>query len=90
MVGLIAFYGQDRRDAFTFIQGQQIHHWPASRSAARQGNMKDLQPIHFAEIRKAQDGRVSAGNQQMLNEILVLDRRGTFTRTPSALGLIIR
>ncbi len=71
-------------------RGQQINHWPASRSAARQRNMKDLQPIHFAEIGKTQDRRVSAGNQQMFNEILILDRRGAFARPPSALGLVIR
>ena len=86
----ILFHRQDTGDALTLLQWQQVDHGPTTRIPAGQWYLENLQPIHLAEVGETQNGGVGAGDQQVLDEVLILDCSGGFTHATAALGLVIR
>jgi hypothetical protein len=49
----------------------------------------DLEPVQFAAIRKAQQRVVGVGDEQLVDEILILDAGGGLAATAAALSLIV-
>ena len=80
---------EDGGDALAIFQRQQVDHGPAAGITPRQRNLVHLEPVHLAHVGEAENGGVGAGNQQVLDEVLVLHRgRGTAGAAP-ALGLVV-
>ena len=52
--------------------------------------MEHFEPIHLAQIGKAQDRGMGTRNQQVLDKILVFDSRRASARSAASLGLIVR
>ena len=89
LISAVFFNWQDRADALTFIERQQVNHWTPARIAAGNRNLINFEPINLTQIGKAQNCRVSASHQQMLNKIFVFHRGGRLTHAAATLSLII-
>ncbi len=90
---LLVFEFVDRQhsvDALAFLQRQQIHNWLSARAAARLRQLIHLQPIQLAGAGEAQQRVVSIGDEQLVDEILVLHRSGGLAATATTLRLIVR
>ena len=64
---------QHRVDLFVCLQRQQVHDRLAARAPARLRHLVHLQPVRLAVVREAQDRVVRIGDEQLVDEILVLD-----------------
>src|ERR1022692_3095225 len=63
---------EHRADALAFLQRQQIDDRLAARTAARLRQLVDLHPIEFSVVRETQQRVVRIGDEQLVDEILVL------------------
>ena len=79
---------QHRVDALAFLQRQQVHDRLAARAAARLRQLVDLQPVELAGAREAQQRVVRIGDEQLVDEILVLHRRRRLAATAATLRLV--
>src|SRR5690606_37939872 len=87
-VGVELAYWQDCIDALARLQWQQVHYRFAARTAACLRYLVDLEPVHLAAARKAQQGVVSIGDEQLVDEVFVLDLRGRPAAAAAALSLV--
>ena len=85
----VLVHRQDGRHPLALLQRQQVDHRPPARIAARQRYLVDLEPVHLAHIGKTQNSGVGAGNQQVLDKVLVFYRGGRTAHPAPALGLVI-
>src|SRR3569832_841168 len=79
---------QNGGDALAFLQRQQIYDCVASRIAAGLRQLIDFFPIHLAAIGEAQNGVVSAGDQQLVDEVFFLHRRRRFAAAAAFLRAV--
>ena len=61
-------------DLLALLQRQQVHHRLAARAAAGLRQLEHLQPVDLAAIGEAQHGIVGVRDEELLDEVLVLDR----------------
>src|SRR6056297_2804816 len=75
-------------DALFLLQRQQIHDGLAPRAAAGLRQLVDLQPVRLAPAGEAQQRVVGVGDEQVVDEVLVLHARGRPPLAAPALRLI--
>ena len=70
-------------------QRQQVHDRLAARAAARLRQLVDLEPVELAAAREAQQRVVRVRHEQLVDEILVLDRRRGAAATAATLRAVL-
>ena len=70
------------------LERQQVHHRLAARAAPGLGQLVDLEPVHLAAVGEAQHRVVGVGDEQLLDEVLVLDRGGGLAAPAAPLRLV--
>ncbi len=88
LILFVGRHGQHGINALVFLERQQIHDRAPARPRARLRYLVDLQPIHFAAAREAQQRVVRVGHEQLIDEVLVLHSCRGPAATSAALGLI--
>ena len=81
--------GQHRADALALLQRQQIDDGLAAGTAARLRQLIHLEPVHLAVVGEAQQRVVRVGDEQLVDEVLVLDAGGSLAAAAAALRLVI-
>ena len=76
-------------DALAFLQRQQVHDRLAARAAAGLRQLVDLQPVDLAAAGEAQQRVVRVGDEQLVDEVLVLDRGRRLAAPAAALRLVL-
>jgi len=64
------------------LERQTGHIGLAARAASGCGSSLHLEPVHLAAVGKAQHGVVRMRDEQLLDEVLVLDRVAVLPRPP--------
>ena len=70
-------------------QRQQVHHRLAARCAPGLRQLEHAQPVDLAAIREAQQRVVGVRDEQLLDEVLVLGRRGALAAATATLRLVV-
>ena len=70
------------------FERQQIDHGLAARAAARLRQLEHALPVDLAAIAEAQDGVVRVRDEELLDEVFVLHRRGRLAAAAAALHLV--
>ncbi len=81
--------GQHRRDALAVVERQQVDDGLAARAAARLRQLVDLEPVELPAVREAEQRVVRVGDEQLLDEILVLHRGGRLAAPAAALRAVL-
>ncbi len=74
-LGVELAHRQHGADALALAQRQQVHDRPPAAAGTGQRQLVDLQPVHLAGVREAQQRVVAVGHEQALDEVLFLDPR---------------
>ena len=80
---------QDGVDLFALFQREEIDDRLAAAGAAALRRFVNLQPVAAAAVGEAQDVVVGIGDEQVIDEILILDRRRLLAATAAALGAVV-
>ncbi len=80
--------GKHRINPLVFFQRQQVHDRLAPADVARLGQLVHLQPVNLAATGKTQQHIVRIGDEQALDEILILDLGRRLARSASSLCLV--
>ena len=80
---------QDGVDPLAFFQREEIDDRLAAAVAAALRRFVNLEPVAAAAVGEAQDVVMGVGDKQLIDEILVLDRRRQLAATAAALGAVI-
>ena len=81
---------QHRVDALALLQRQQVDDRLAARAAARLRQLVDLEPVHLADAGEAQQRVVRVGDEQLVDEVLVLHRGRGLAAPAAPLRLVSR
>ena len=87
---VVLFDRQQGVDLLALAQRQQIDHGAAARAAPGERDFVDLQPVDLALVGETQHGVVGVGDEQLLDEILVLHGGGRLAAAAAPLSLIFR
>ena len=85
---LVGAHREHGVDALALLQRQQVDHGPAAGGAARLGQFVDLEPVDPAAAGEAQHGVVGVGDEELVDEVLVLGGRRRLALAAAALGLV--
>src|SRR6185437_378407 len=85
-----ALHRQNRVDLLAFLERQEIHHRPPARAAAGERELVDLQPVDLPAVGEAKHRVVSVRDEELLDEILVLDRGRRAAPPSPPLRLVLR
>jgi hypothetical protein len=80
--------GQQRRDSLPLVERQQIHDRLAAGAASRLWQLIDLEPVELTCRGEAEQRVVRVGDEQLLDEVLVLDRGRRLAATAATLRLV--
>ena len=86
---VVLLHRQQRVDLLALLERQQIHHRLAARAAPGLRQLVDLEPVDLAAVGEAQHGVVGVRDEQLLDEVLVLDRGGGLAASAAALRLVL-
>ena len=87
-VAFVVAHRQDGVDLLIRFQRQQIDDRLAAGVASGLRQFIDLEPVDLALIREAEDGVVGAGDEQLVDEVLVPGRSGDLALAAAPLRLI--
>ncbi len=80
---------QNRGDLLAFLERKKIDDRPAARGALAFRRLINLEPVHPAAAGEAQDVVVGVGDEQAIDEIILLDRCRLFAASAAALGAVV-
>ena len=89
MILVILLDRQHRIDLLTVSQRQQVHHRLAARIAPGLRQLIHLEPVHLPAVREAQQRVVRVRHKELLDEVLVLHRRGGLAPPTAPLRLVV-